>query len=254
MAGVQGRVAFITGAAQGIGAACAQRLASDGAAVAVADINAEAAETTAAAIRDAGGRAIGVACDVTQRDSVQSAVDAVATEFGSVHILVSNAGVLRDNLLFKMSDSDWTTVMDVHLRGAFLTTQIAQKYMVEAKFGRIVYMSSTSSLGNRGQSNYSTAKMGLQGLAKTVALELGPFGVTANAIAPGFIKSEMTMSTAQRQGIDPDVYFADIQKALPVRRLGLPADIANTVAFFASEEAGYVTGQTLIVDGGRRLS
>jgi 3-oxoacyl-[acyl-carrier protein] reductase len=253
MAGVQDRVALITGAAQGIGAATAARLAAGGAAVAVADVNAEAAEATAAEIVADGGRAIGLACDVTDRAQVQATVDAVAQEFGGLHILVNNAGVLRDNLLFKMTDDDWTTVMNVHLRGAFLATQAAQKYMVEARYGRVISMSSTSALGNRGQANYATAKAGLQGFTKTLAIELGPFGITSNAIAPGFIETAMTAATAARIGTDIDAMRAAAEKSLPVRRGGLPADIANAVAFFAGEEAGYVTGQVLYVDGGRGL-
>ena len=253
MAGVQDRVALVTGAAQGIGAATAARLAAGGASVAVADVNADAARSTAAAIVTAGGHAIGLACDVTDRGQVQAAVDAVVAEFGGLHILVNNAGVLRDNLLFKMSDDDWTTVMNVHLRGAFLASQAAQKHMVAAKYGRIVSMSSTSALGNRGQANYATAKAGLQGFTKTLAIELGPFGITSNAIAPGFIETAMTKATAERIGTDIDAMRAAAEKGLPVRRGGVPDDIANAVAFFAGEEAGYVTGQVLYVDGGSGL-
>ena len=196
MPGVKDRVALVTGAAQGIGAAVAQRLASDGAKVGVLDLQQEAAQAVADEITQAGGTAIGLGADVSKRDQVQAAVDTLVGEYGGLHILVNNAGVLRDNLLFKMTDDDWTLVMEVHLRGAFLCSQIAQKHMVEAKYGRIICMSSTSALGNRGQSNYSTAKAGLQGLTKTLAIELGPFGVTANAIAPGFIETAMTKATA----------------------------------------------------------
>ena len=200
MPGVQDRVALVTGAAQGIGAAVAQRLAADGAKVGVLDLQQDAAQAVADEITAAGGTAIGLGADVSKRDQVQAAVDTLVGEFGGLHILVNNAGVLRDNLLFKMTDDDWTIVMEVHLRGAFLCSQIAQKHMVEAKYGRIVCMSSTSALGNRGQANYSTAKAGLQGLTKTLAIELGPFGVTANAIAPGFIETAMTKATAERIG------------------------------------------------------
>ncbi len=253
MPGVQDRVALVTGAAQGIGAAIARRLASEGAKVGVLDLQQDAAQVVADEITAAGGSAIALGADVSKRDQVQAAVDAVAGEFGGLQILVNNAGVLRDNLLFKMTDDDWTTVMDVHLRGAFLCSQIAQKHMVEAKYGRIVSMSSTSALGNRGQANYSTAKAGLQGLTKTLAIELGPFGVTANAIAPGFIETAMTKATAERIGTTIEAMREATAAAVPVRRGGLPADVANMVAFFAAEESGYVTGQVIYVDGGRGL-
>jgi 3-oxoacyl-[acyl-carrier protein] reductase len=180
-------------------------------------------------------------------------VDALVEEFGGLHILVNNAGVLRDNLLFKMSDDDWTIVMEVHLRGAFLASQIAQKHMVAAKFGRIISMSSTSATGNRGQANYSTAKMGLQGLTKTLAIELGQFGITCNAIAPGFIETAMTKATAERTGSTVEAMREAVASVVPVRRGGLPTDIANVAAFFAAEESGYVTGQVLYVDGGSEL-
>jgi 3-oxoacyl-[acyl-carrier protein] reductase len=253
MAGVENRVALITGGAQGIGAEAARRLAAGGAKVAVVDLAEEAAAAVAKEIEAAGGTALGLAADVTQREQVQAAVDQVVTEFGGLHILVNNAGVIRDNLLFKMNDDDWNTVMNVHLRGAFVTTQIAQQHMVAAKYGRIISMSSTSALGNRGQANYSTAKAGLQGFTKTVAIELGPFGVTANAIAPGFIETAMTAATAQRIGSTIDAMRESVASTIPVRRGGVPADIANAVAFFAAEESGYVTGQVLYIDGGRGL-
>jgi 3-oxoacyl-[acyl-carrier protein] reductase len=248
MAGVQDRVALVTGGAQGIGAEVARRLAAGGAKVAVLDLNEDAAGAVAA---EFGGLAL--AADVSQRDQVQAAVDRVVAEFGGLHILVNNAGVLRDNLLFKMTDDDWTTVMDVHLRGAFLASQLAQKHMVEARYGRIISMSSTSALGNRGQSNYATAKAGLQGLTKTLAIELGPFGITANAIAPGFVETAMTKATAERIGITIEQMREANAQVSPVRRGGVPADVANAVAFFAAEESGYVTGQVLYVDGGRGL-
>ena len=253
MAGVQDRVALVTGAAQGIGAAVAQRLAADGAKVGVLDLNQDAAQAVAGQITASGGQAIALGADVSKRDQVQAAVDNLVETFGGLHVLVNNAGVLRDNLLFKMTDDDWTLVMEVHLRGAFLCSQIAQKHMVAAKYGRIVSMSSTSALGNRGQANYATAKAGLQGLTKTLAIELGPFGVTANAIAPGFIETAMTKATAERIGTTIEAMREATASAVPVRRGGVPADVANTVAFFAGEESGYVTGQVIYVDGGRGL-
>jgi 3-oxoacyl-[acyl-carrier protein] reductase len=253
MAGVHDRVALVTGAAQGIGAEVARRLAADGAKVGVLDLNVEAAQAVADEITAAGGAAVGLGADVSKRDQVQAAVDALVARFGGLQILVNNAGVLRDNLLFKMTDDDWTIVMEVHLRGAFLCSQIAQQHMVAARYGRIISMSSTSALGNRGQANYATAKAGLQGLTKTLAIELGPFGVTANAIAPGFIETAMTAATAERIGTTIEQMREATASIVPVRRGGVPADVANTVAFFAGEEAGYVTGQVVYVDGGRGL-
>src|SRR6478609_9529773 len=253
MPGVQDRVALVTGAAQGIGAAAAQRLAADGAKVGVLDLQQDAAQAVADDITKAGGSAIGLGADVSKRDQVQAAVDTLVGEFGALHILVNNAGVLRDNLLFKMTDDDWTMVMEVHLRGAFVATQIAQQHMVAAKYGRIVFLSSTSALGNRGQSNYSAAKAGLQGLARTVAIELGPFGVTANAVAPGFIETAMTKATAERIGTTIENMREQTAAMIPVRRGGVPDDVANAVAFFCAEESGYITGQVLYVDGGRGL-
>jgi 3-oxoacyl-[acyl-carrier protein] reductase len=253
MAGVQDRIAVVTGGAQGIGAAIAARLAAGGAKVAVIDLSEAATADAVSAITSAGGTAIGIGADVSKADQVQAALDRVAAELGGLHILVNNAGVLRDNLLFKMTEDDWDTVMNVHLKGAFLCSKTAQKHMVDAKYGRIINMSSTSALGKRGQSNYATAKAGLQGLTKTLAIELGPFGVTANAIAPGFIETAMTKATAERIGTTIEQMRDAVAVAVPVRRGGVPEDIANTAAFFAAEESGYVTGQVIYVDGGRGL-
>jgi 3-oxoacyl-[acyl-carrier protein] reductase len=253
MPGVRDRVAVVTGAARGIGAAVAALLAAEGASVAVLDRDHAGAEETAAKITSDGHRAIPVVADVSQADQVTGAFERVNQAYGGVHILVNNAGVLRDNLLFKMSEDDWDTVMNVHLKGAFLCSRAAQKYMVEARFGRIVNISSTAALGNRGQVNYSSAKAGLQGLARTMAIELGPFGVTCNAVAPGFVETEMTKATAERIGSTIDEMRKASETTLPVRRGGVPADIANAVWFLAREESGYITGQVLYVDGGRKL-
>ncbi|MGW6730528.1 3-oxoacyl-ACP reductase FabG [Nocardia sp. NPDC055029] len=244
------RVAIVTGAARGIGAAVAVKLAADGYAVAVLDLDAAACADTVAAIEAAGGSALAVGADVSDEAAVAAAVERIATELGAPTVLVNNAGVLRDNLLFKMSADDWDTVMNVHLRGAFLMTRAVQKYMVDAKFGRIVNLSSTSALGNRGQANYSAAKAGMQGFTKTLAFELGKFGVTANAIAPGFIETEMTAATAARVGVDFEAFKQAAAAQIPVNRVGKPEDIANTASFFASEGAGFVSGQVIYVAGG----
>jgi 3-oxoacyl-[acyl-carrier protein] reductase len=244
------RVAIVTGGARGIGAATAQRLAKDGFAVAVLDLDEASAKSTVDAIEAAGGKALAVGADVSDAEQVQTAVDRIAAELGAPVVLVNNAGVLRDNMLFKMSDSDWDIVMNVHLRGAFLMSRAAQKHMIEAKWGRIVNLSSTSALGNRGQANYSTAKAGLQGFTKTLAIELGKFGVTANAIAPGFIQTEMTKATADRMGIPFDDFIKGAGASIPVARVGQPEDIAHLVSFFVSEGAGFISGQVVYAAGG----
>src|ERR687886_3006589 len=246
----QQRVAIVTGAARGIGAATAQRLAQDGFAVAVVDLDESATAATVQAIEAAGGRALGVGADVGDPEQVQAAVERVAAELGPPVVLVNNAGVTRDNLLFKMTDADWDLVMRVHLRGSFLMTRAVQQHMVQAGWGRVVNLSSTSALGNRGQANYATAKAGLQGFTKTLAIELGRFGVTANAIAPGFIQTEMTRATAERLGRDWEQYVAERAAAIPVQRVGQPEDIANLASFFVSEGAGFVSGQVVYAAGG----
>ncbi|MGW4634419.1 3-oxoacyl-ACP reductase FabG [Nocardia sp. NPDC004415] len=247
------RTAFVTGAARGIGAATAARLAADGCAVAVVDLDADAAVLTAGKINAAGGTAIGVGCDVADETSVADAVARTVADLGTLDVLVNNAGVLRDNLLFKMSVEDWDTVMAVHLRGAFLCSKAAQQHMVEHGGGAIVNTSSVSALGNRGQANYAAAKAGIQGLTRTLAMELGPFGIRVNAVAPGFIATEMTAATAARIGVSAEELQAKTAAITPLRRVGTPEDIANVVAFLASDDAGFVTGQTVYVDGGRRL-
>jgi 3-oxoacyl-[acyl-carrier protein] reductase len=244
------RVAIVTGAARGIGAATAQRLAADGFAVAVLDLSEDDARDTVQVIEAAGGRALAVGADVGDADQVEAAVARIATELGPPVVLVNNAGVTRDNLLFKMTDADWDLVMHVHLRGSFLMARAVQKYMTEQKWGRIVNLSSTSALGNRGQANYATAKAGLQGFTKTLAIELGKFGVTANAVAPGFVETDMTRATAERIGVSFEDFLAHTASQIPVARVGQPADIAATIAFLVSEEAGFVSGQVIYVAGG----
>ncbi|PFG43003.1 3-oxoacyl-[acyl-carrier protein] reductase [Isoptericola jiangsuensis] len=244
------RVAIVTGGARGIGAATAARLAADGHAVAVLDLLEDVAAETAARLAADGHRAIGVGVDVADEQSVADAVARVTAELGAATILVNNAGILRDNLLFKMSTDDWDAVLSVHLRGAFLMTRAVQGGMVEAGWGRVVNLSSTSALGNRGQANYAAAKAGMQGFTKTLAVELGKFGVTANAVAPGVVATEMIAETARRVGVPLEDFLAHMAADVPVGRVGQPEDIAAAVSFFCSQEAGFTNGQVLYVAGG----
>jgi 3-oxoacyl-[acyl-carrier protein] reductase len=230
----------------------ASRLALKGFAIALVDRDTSGCEQTAAAIGQAGGRALSVAADVSDADDVTRAVAEIATELGPPVVLVNNAGIIRDNLLFKLTESDWDDVICVHLRGAFLMSRAVQAYMTDQNWGRIVNMSSTSALGKRGQANYAAAKAGLQGFTKTLAIELGPFGVTVNAIAPGFIVTEMTAATAARLGVSLEELQATAAAQTPVRRVGRPEDIAATAAFLISDEASFVSGQVIYVAGGPR--
>lgn len=240
-----GKTALITGGAKGIGAATAERLAAEGAYVVVADFDEAGAEDVAQRI---GGQA--VRCDVTERADVEAAVEAAAEHGGSLDILVPCAGIIRDNLLFKMTDDDWESVIDTHLKGAFLAVRAAQAKMVAQKSGKIVLISSTSALGNRGQTNYATAKAGLQGMTKTLALELGQFGINVNCIAPGFVATAMTEQTAARMGVGFDDFKEAVASQVPLRRVGEPDDIAGPIAFLCSEDASYISGQVIYVRGG----
>jgi 3-oxoacyl-[acyl-carrier protein] reductase len=247
----EGKVALVTGAAQGIGFATAELFAEEGARIVLCDLAADAAQAAAAAIEGKYGvAAAGFGCDVGDEAQVENMVAGAATRFGTVDILVNNAGVTRDNLLFKMSVADWDAVMGVHLRGTFLCTRAVQKLMVEQRSGKIVNLSSTSALGNRGQANYSTAKAGLQAFTRTAAIELGPYNINVNAVAPGFVDTEMTRATAARRGIDPEEYKAQRAKNIPLGRVGVPRDVANVIAFLCSEEASFVSGQIVYVKGG----
>jgi 3-oxoacyl-[acyl-carrier protein] reductase len=241
----EGRVALITGGGRGIGAATAQAFARGGAKVAVSDVDEAPAREVAEPL---GG--IAIACDVTQRDSVEAMVERTAKELGRLDILVTCAGIIRDNLLFKMTDDDWDAVIDTHLKGTFLCARAAQKHMVQQKYGKMVFLSSISALGNRGQANYSAAKAGLQGMARTLAIELGPFNVNVNAVGPGFVETRMTRATAERMGIDYETFRMSAASQIPLQRVGQPEDIANVIAFLCSDEAGFVSGQTVYVRGG----
>jgi len=246
------RTAIVTGAARGIGAAVARRLAADGFAVGVLDLEEASCTGTVEAIRDEGGQAVGVAVDVADAGSVQTAVGRVSDELGAPVVLVNNAGITRDNLLFKMTLDDWDSVIGVHLRGHFLMSQAAQKHMIDAGWGRIVNLSSVSALGNRGQANYAAAKAGVQGFTKTLAIELGKFGVTVNAIAPGFIETDMTAATAARVGVGFEEFKAAAAQTIPVGRVGTPDDVAQVVSFFVDERSSFVSGQVLYLAGGPR--
>ena len=249
----EGRVALVTGGARGIGEATAERLAEDGAAIAIGDIDGAGAQETAARIAGRHGvKAIGLKLDVTSAPGVEAVVGEIAERLGSLDILINNAGITRDNLIHKMTDEDWDAVAAVHLKGAFLCSRGAQREMVKRGWGRIVNLSSVSALGNRGQTNYSTAKAGLQGMARTLAIELGRYGITVNAIAPGFIDTEMTRATAIRLGRDPEEWKEERAREIPVRRAGVPRDIANLIAFLCSDEASFISGQVIYVAGGPR--
>ena len=244
MGRLEGRVALVTGAGRGIGRATATRFAREGARVCLADV-----EPNGPA-EDGGMDAFAARMDVTSRTDVENTVGKTVERYGRLDILVNNAGVTRDNLSHKMTDEDWRKVLNVHLTGAFFCSRAAQRHMVERGYGRIVNVSSTSALGNRGQANYSAAKAGVVGLTKTLAIELGRYGVTVNAVAPGFIETEMTRETAARLGLDFEEFVEEMVKEIPVGRGGWPEDVAAAILYFASEEASFVSGQVLYVAGG----
>ncbi len=246
----EGRVALVTGGGRGIGAATIRRFAGEGAAVVVSDVDREPADAVASEVRAEHGQALAFACDVTDRSTVEALMDRAVQEFGQLDILVTCAGVIRDNLIHKMTDEDWDLVIDTHLKGTFLCARAAQRMMVPRRYGKMVLISSTSALGNRGQANYSTAKAGIQGMARTLAIELGPFNLNVNSVAPGFIETRMTQAVAERTGIDYEQLKKEAAERTPLRRTGKPEDIAAVIAFLCSEDASYISGQTLYVRGG----
>ncbi len=250
MRNFEGRTALVTGGSRGIGKGIVERFAAEGAKVAIIDVNEQAMKETEAELKEKRIPVYTKVASVTERDQIEQAMKEIVETFGSIDILVNTAGVIRDNLLFRMTDEDWLTVMEVHLKGAFYATRAVQQYMVKNNYGRIINISSTSALGNKGQANYATAKAGLQGFTKTLAFELGKFGITANAVAPGFIETEMTKATAERVGVTFEEYSKAAISKIPVAKSGKPEDIANAVAFFADERSSFVSGQVLYVAGG----
>lgn len=250
MARLSGRVAVVTGAARGIGAAEAIRLAQDGANVAVLDLSADACKETVEAIEATGAEGLAVACNVANAEQVEAAFAEVAERFGRIDILINNAGIIRDNLSFKMTEEDWDVVLDVHLKGSFLCSKAVQKYMTEQQYGKIVMTSSIVAQGNRGQANYSAAKGALQSLTATLAIELGRFNINVNAIAPGWIETEMTREAAERAGMTMDEMKDRFAKGIPLKRFGRVDDISNVVSFLVSDEASYVSGETIHIAGG----
>jgi 3-oxoacyl-[acyl-carrier protein] reductase len=247
-----GKSALITGGSGGIGAATAERLASEGAAVAIVDINEARAGSVAAQIAATGVRAQAITCDVSDIASAETAVATCVSAFGRLDILVCCAGIIRDNLLFRMSDEDWHGVIETHLTGTFAFARAAQRTMTEQRYGKMVFLSSVSALGNRGQVNYSAAKAGLQAMARTLAMELGPFGINVNTVAPGFVETDMTRATADRLGLDFEAFKAQALEQIPRRILGQPHHIANVIAFLCSDESEYISGQTIYAAGGPR--
>ena len=241
-----GRVAVVTGAGQGLGEAIVLRLASEGAAVVANDLDAEHAEQTAARVRDAGGKAIAHAGSMTDESVVEQLMERSVSEFSRLDILVSNAGITRDKLLKNLSSEDWDAVLNLNLRGTFLCGKYATPAMVAQKWGRVINMSSRAHLGNKGQTNYSASKAGVIGFTKSLSLELGKFGITANCIAPGIIATPGVTSLPHY-----DRLVERVAPTLPIPRLGKPEDVAGVAAFLASDDAEYITGEVIHVSGGR---
>ncbi|CAB3790991.1 3-oxoacyl-[acyl-carrier-protein] reductase FabG [Paraburkholderia caffeinitolerans] len=244
--GIRDRVAVVTGGARGIGAETARVLAQEGVKLVVADLDLDAAGQVAQEIAAQGGRAIAARCDVADGNDVRRMVEAATEAFGGVDILVNNAGFNKDRYLTKMTETEWDSVVDVVLKGAFHCTRAVLPGMMERRWGRIVNISSRSVFGNPGQTNYSSAKLGLIGFTRALALEQARFGITANAVAPGFVETELMRANPNYDKLRD----AALEK-IPVGFLGMPGDIASSVAFVASERARYISGVTLFVTGGR---
>ncbi|MCM3653334.1 SDR family NAD(P)-dependent oxidoreductase [Metabacillus litoralis] len=249
MGRLDGRIAIVTGGAQGIGAATVKAFSIDRAKVAIFDQNQAKMEELIQEIRAQGGECLAFQCDITKRDEVEQSVQEVVRHFGKVDILVNNAGVTRDNLLFKMTDEDFDTVINTHLKGSFICSREVQKYMVKQGNGKIVMLSSRSALGKRGQTNYAAAKAGIQGMTKTMAIELGTFGINVNAVAPGFIETQMTKDIAERTGIPYEKIKQDAIQSQAIKRVGKPEEVANLITFLSSNESDYITGQVIYVAG-----
>ena len=246
------RTAIVTGGARGIGAAICARLAADGCDVAVLDLDADQCADTVAAVMAQGRRAIAVTCDVSSEAAVRAGVAEVAARLGAPTVLVNNAGMLKDSTLARMDSADWDSVIDVNLKSVFLTSREVLPFMRTSGWGRIVNLSSIAALGVFGEANYSAAKAGVQGITRTLAIELGRFGVTVNAVAPGFIVTEMTRHVARRAGMTIEALTEMMMKDIFVGRAGTPEDIAQAVAFFTDPRSAFVTGQVLYVAGGPR--
>ncbi|MFB3167553.1 SDR family NAD(P)-dependent oxidoreductase [Neobacillus sp. 179-C4.2 HS] len=247
------KIVIITGGARGIGAETALKFAENGAKVAIFDLNIQGAKETAAQIQRGDGTCSTFSVDVTNREEVQNAVEKVFREYEKIDILINNAGTLKDNLSGQLTEDEWDFVLDVNLKGSFICSQAVQKYMVQQGYGKIVMTSSQAAVGAPGRVNYAAAKAGIQGMMKTLAIELGPYGINVNAVAPGFIETEMSKVSeeyAKRRGIEN---FTEYKKAMiqrnPIRRVGQPEDVANVILFLASEDADYVTGQVIYVSG-----